>query len=157
MKNKLFRIIIVLFVIFVIGYAQNSFLGNYYIKAEFLSSIITFFSIIFGFYITSLAIFATSRYVSNLYQKVDINNPSLTLLNILLKKYKRGLTLLFFSILYLLVLHFIINQTDENKVLLSNYLLLPFLSVLVINFFYSYSMLVMLIKIIIQEAKNNEQ
>jgi hypothetical protein len=134
---------------------QAHFLSNYYIKSDMLDRIITFLSIIFGFYITSLAIFATSKYVSTLYKTVDKENPNITLLHTLLKNYKDGLKLIFFSILYLLIVQFVVNQTENDEMLFSNLWLLPFLSVIIVNFWYSYKMLRDLIRIILQEAKNN--
>jgi len=140
------------FVIFCI--LQYYLLGSYRIESNLISNIVTFLSIIFGFYITSLAIFVTSTYVSQLYKITDQNNKSVTLLHTLIEKYKAGLILILISILYLLVIQFMLSQADNNKIILSNIYVLPFLWVVIANFFYSYRMLVILIKIIIQEAKN---
>ena len=133
---------------------QYFLLGTYYIESNLINNIVTFFSIIFGFYITSLAIFVTSTYVSQLYKITDQNNKSVTLLHTLITQYKVGLILILISILYLLFIEFILSQTDNNKIILSNIYVLPFLWLVITNFFYSYRMLNTLIKIIIQEAKN---
>lgn len=140
------------FVIFCI--LQYFLLGTYYIESNLINNIVTFFSIIFGFYITSLAIFVTSTYVSQLYKITDQNNKGVTLLHTLITQYKVGLILILISILYLLFIEFILSQTDNNKIILSNIYVLPFLWLVITNFFYSYRMLDTLIKIIIQEAKN---
>ena len=133
---------------------QYFLLGTYYIESNLITNIVTFFSVIFGFYITSLAIFVTSTYVSQLYKITDQNNKSVTLLHTLITQYKVGLILILISILYLLFIEFILSQTDNNKIILSNIYVLPFLGLVIANFFYSYRMLNTLIKIIIQEAKN---
>lgn len=151
--KKIIKILLISFCIPIIIYIQLKFLGNYYLKTEILTSIITFLSIIFGFYITSLAIFVTSKYVSDLYKITDENNKSLTLLQILIKKYKFGLNVLLVSIAYFILIQFYINQNRNNEILFSNKVLFPFFILLLLNFLYSYFMLNTLIKIIIQEAK----
>ena len=41
------------------------------IEKRFISSLLTVFSIFFGFYITSFAVFSTSKYLSKLYDIQD--------------------------------------------------------------------------------------
>lgn len=137
--------------------AQYFLLSTYSLSNDVINNFIVFLSIIFGFYITSLAIFVTSKYVSNLYKITDKNNKSVTLLHTLINNYKLGLTLILLSIFYLLIFQFIFNQNDNDDVFLSNLWALPILGIFVINFWYSFKMLNDLIKIIIQEAKNNSK
>lgn len=150
---KLVKYIIVFFVI---GILQYQFLDDFYINEELISNITVFMSIIFGFYITSLAIFVTSSYVSSLYQKQDKRNKSATLLHTLVYNYKLGLTITLFSILYLILLQFIIIQeidTDGSVIYLSKIAAIPFSFIVLFNFLYGYKMLSDLVKIIIQESK----
>jgi len=147
---------------FIIGIAvlsalQYFLLGDFCLKSDIISSIITFLSIVFGFYITSLAIFVTSSYVAELYKITDQNNKSVTLLHTLISNYRFGLTFILSTILYLLILQFIINQSVDDKILLSAIYALPFLFFVIFNFFYSYKMLNDLIKIIIQESKRHSR
>ena len=144
--------LVVLFII--ISLSQYFFIGKFSVSNDLITNIITFLSIIFGFYITSLAIFVTSQYVSSLYKIIDKENQTVTLLHTLVRNYKIGLTVILISILYLLFLNFFINQTLEKVLLLNNLKTLPFLSVVIFNFVYSYKMLSDLINVIIQEAKN---
>lgn len=149
------RKIIWLVVLFVaISFGQYFWIGKSSISNDLITNIITFLSIIFGFYITSLAIFVTSQYVSNLYKIVDKENQTVTLLHTLVRNYKIGLTVILISILYLLFLNFSINQTPDKSLLLSNLEALPFLAMIAFNFCYSYKMLTDLINVIIQEAKH---
>lgn len=142
----------ILFLSICIG--QYFLMGNYNISNDLITNILTFFSIIFGFYITSLAIFVTSQYVSSLYKITNENNRTLTLLHTLVRNYKFGLTIILISIFYFLSLNFIINQVSAKSLLLSNVTTLPFLAILIFNFCYSYKMLADLINVIIQEAKH---
>ena len=95
-KNFLYIIAIPVFI-----YIQINFLGSFLLSIEIISNIIIFLSIIFGFYITSLAIFATSNYMYDLYKIADANNKNLTLLHTLINKYKTGLKIILFSIVLL--------------------------------------------------------
>lgn len=143
---------IVLFIF--IASCQYFLIGKFSISNDLITNIITFLSIIFGFYITSLAIFVTSQYVSGLYKIVDKENQTVTLLHTLVKNYKIGLTAILISILYLLFLNFYISQSIDKSSLLNNFKVLPFLPLVVFNFCYSYKMLSDLINVIIQEAKH---
>ena len=143
---------IVLFIL--ISFCQYFLIGKFSISNDLITNIVTFLSIIFGFYITSLAIFVTSQYVSNLYKIVDKENQTVTLLHTLVKNYKIGLTVILVSILYLLFLNFSISQSIDKSMLLNNFKVLPLLPLIVFNFGYSYKMLSDLINVIIQEAKH---
>lgn len=148
-----------LLVAFVVSLAIQYFcLRQFIVTSDLLNSIITFLSILFGFYIASLAIFVSSKYVSDLYKVVDSEKKNTTLLHTLIDNYKLGLVMNLFSIAYFIIIQFTINQSGNGKIILSsNYLLIPFLSILVINFIYSYRMLNDLLHVIIQEAKNNQR
>jgi hypothetical protein len=148
------KTIILLLTLVVFSILQYFILGSCYIESNLINNVVVFLSIIFGFYITSLAIFVTSTYVSQLYKITDQNNKSVTLLHTLISEYKVGLILILISILYLLIIEFVLRQTDNNKIILSAIYALPFSWVVITNFFYSYRMLDTLIKVIIQEAKN---
>ncbi len=136
---------------------QYRYLKSFSLTSDFISNFITFLSIVFGFYITSLAIFVTSRYVANLYKFTDKNNKDVTLLHALVYNYKRGLTIILASILYFLVLELYFFNDSKTTIPLSNNFALPALGLFIINFMYSYKMLKDLINIILQEAKENSK
>lgn len=148
------RIILLVVLLLSISTGQYFLIGNLSISGDLITNLLTFFSIIFGFYITSLAIFVTSQYVSDLYKITDKNNQSVTLLHTLVRNYKFGLSVILISILYFLILNFSIDQTGSKLLLLNNPIALPTLAVILFNFCYSYKMLTDLINVIIQEAKH---
>lgn len=151
LNNKIVKLFLFIIVISVLQY---KFLKNEYLQESLLANLITFLSVIFGFYVTSLAIFVTSKYVSSLYKVTDKDNHSQTLLHTLLYNYKFGLLLTLTSIAYLILVEFVMNKHDGKFMSLENYLLYPFVAVVLKNFWYSYKMLQDLIRIILQEAKN---
>jgi CBS domain containing-hemolysin-like protein len=135
---------------------QYYLLNGYSITGDLLNGVITFLSIIFGFYIASLAIFVSSRYVSELYSITDKDNKNLTLLHRLIKNYEFGLTMILISIAYFLIVQLLISQSEKKSMLLAeNPLFAVFLPMLCLNFLYSYRMLKDLLNVIIQEAKRN--
>lgn len=137
--NK-FKISLLLF--FSMGiYFQSNFIGNFFIKTQFISDVITFLSIIFGFYITSFAIFTTSRYVSELYLIGDKFQKSLTLLDSLIRSYRFGLIILLFTILYFFIMLFIVTQRSTDQISLKEFIALPITPLIFFNFFYGYKML----------------
>jgi hypothetical protein len=157
MIKKIIKIIF--FVILIVWYYYlQKYLWDIKIKNDLLNSLITFFSILFWFYITSLSIFVSSKYVSNLYQIEDKENSSQTLLHKLLFNYKVWLFLILFTIIYLLFITIILNQIKEQNI---NYLVLwdekilyIFIWLIILNIWYSYNMLWTTFKIILQESKN---
>lgn len=154
LSNKILKLILVLPVLWLF---QSQFLGNYFIKSDTISSSILFLSIIFGFYITSLAIFSTSSYVANLYKILDTKDKRVTLLHTLIKNYKFGLIFILISILYLLIIQLILNQFDKDELRLGEYYILPFTSFIISNFWHAYKMLNDLTNVIIQESKSDKR
>ena len=142
------------FFIIIFSLIQYFYFSRFLFKAEIFSDIITFLSIIFGFYITSLAIFVTSNYVSGLYKIRDKEDTSVTLLHTLISNYRFGLILVLLSLFYFISAHFFLIPDQNNFIHLSDKILLPFLGIIIINFWYFYKMLDYLIKVVLQEAKS---
>ncbi len=157
MKPQYKRLIVELFIFGIGGYyLQNFFLQGFVLKVDLLTNVVTFLSIAFGFYVTSFAIFSTSKYVTSLYSLTDSEDKSQTLLHALIFKYKVGMLVVLASILYIIVLILLLNQSGVNNVYMdskSSYLLT---SVFLFNLFYGYRMFGMLAQIIIQESKGRK-
>jgi hypothetical protein len=131
---------------------QFIFFKDIVFSENLLSSLISVLAIFFGFYVISLSIFSMSKFVGSLYETEvkDKNGYKTTILHILLGYYKFGLLLNLISILYFIFLLFLKGYSVNIGVYF--YLALP---LIVHNFIYSYMSLNKLIKIIIQELKNN--
>lgn len=148
------KIILLLTTLIFGSWFQLKYLKSVILTQDILTNLVTFLSILFGFYITSLAIFVTSRFVKSLYLITDEKNKSQTLLNRLLSNYKFGLIIALLSLSYFLLLSYFISSKNEVDVYLYTYITLPLSALILFNIIYSYFMLNDLIKIIIQEAKN---
>jgi len=154
MKKK----ILTLAVIFVaVIWVQVQFLSEQRFHVSVVSDIVTFLSILFGFYITSLAIFVTSQYVSNLYRVTDKNDKTRTLLHALTNNYKLGLLLTLASLAYFILIQFFLDVPIDGLVSFGEVQLYPILAFLILDFVYCFSMLKDLTEIIIQEGKSRSE
>ncbi len=132
---------------------QRYFLLKINFNFSIIGDIITFLSVIFGFYVTSLAIFATSQFVSGLYKVTDKKNDSYTLLHTLINNYKFGLIVVLISLVYFILAGLFIKPDINDQVSLGYFATIPFIALLVLNFTFCFRMLNNLINIIIQEGK----
>lgn len=155
-QNKTLLIKIIFF--FLVGVITYVFFGNYiFITTDFISNIVTFLSIIFGFYIASFSIFTTSKYVSQLYKIDDKENSGKqSLMDTLIQKYKAGLIITLLSIFYTLVIFFILKDNDFIN-LKQNIYLLGLLPIILLNFVYGFEMMNILVSVIRQTTKINQQ
>lgn len=149
LRSKLFLVFI--FILAVV--LQYKFLQDQTFTPNVINTIVTFLSVLFGFYITSLAIFVTSQYVRELYKTTDKNHKERTLLHTLLSNYKFGLVVNLFSIIYFIVLGLFFGNGDTFRMGDKPYILI--IALLAVNFLYHYLMLSDLIKIIVQESKSS--
>lgn len=155
MKNKK-PLIIYALILFISFFVQYYFFSNMKISTDFMANMIVFLSIVFGFYITSFAIFSTSYFVKSLYRVEDKEDSTQTLLHRLIKEYKKGLLFNFISIIYFIFLIFLTGQGNNNYLSLSN-LYTYFTPIFTImNFYFGIKMQNSLISIIIQESKINK-
>ena len=123
------------------------------VTLDFLMSIIIFLSVISGFYITSLTFFTTSNFIKNLY-KIEYKNK--TLLHKLLNRYRLGLFLSLFLVVYCIFMIFYISSKETHDfILLSNPFSLVLIVLLFWNFFTHYKLINDYIKIILQETKTH--
>ena len=120
------------------------------IKKEFIASLLTVFSMFFGFYITSFAVFSTSKYLSKLYKIQDKLDSRNTLLHSLIENFKWPAYLLLCSISYLIIIYIFI----ENKTSYLYYFTYIVWGVISLNIFYIYKTIDIFIKVTLQSAKH---
>lgn len=135
-----------------------SFLSQKYlgicIEKEFISALLTVFAIFYGFYVTSYAVFATSKYLSKLYQIENPTDNRKTLLDDLLEEFTSATYILLGSLIYLVIAYVIL----ENRYPLPfSYFLYFIWAVILINFFYAFRTINTFIKITRQSAKENSK
>lgn len=142
---------ITIIIVFIISFIAQFYL-NFTISNDFISTLLTVFSIIFGFYSTSFAVFATSKYLSKLYQLENPKDNRKTLLDDLLQEFTFATHFLLITLIYLVISYIFI----ENKYNLPlTYLLYLLWGFLVLNFFYAFKTISTFIKVTRQSAKEN--
>ena len=148
MNKKVITILIVLFLSSVIQHTLGI-----EIEGSMISSSLVVFSIFFGFYITSFAVFATSKYLPRLYEIEDKSDNSLTLLDVLLEDFKHYSHILLYSIIYLLLMEILVN--NFNEVYLVKFLLYFYGGVIFLNFFNAFQAVALFVKVVRQSLINS--
>ena len=143
MKQEIIKILIVLLLF---GGIQYWF--NVEIEKTTILFLLVIFSLFFGSYIISLAILAPSKCLSHLYEIEDKNDNSMTLLDVLLMKFKFYIYTLLYSMLYLVILG-ILNSISSNIYLTISYL---FFGLALLNFFNAYNAISLLMGLVRQTA-----
>ncbi len=133
---------------------QDGFLKQISISSGVISNLIVFLSIVFGFCATSLAIFATSKYMPQLYAIEDPWDKSKTLLHTLVGNYQSGLFFALLSILYFLFLQFRIDASSTGSIMLSSSSACFVFSAIILNFYFGFSLLKKLSQVVIQGGKS---
>lgn len=123
---------------------------DFVIEKRFISSLLIVLSMFFGFYITSFAVFATSKYLSKLYQIENETDNRKTLLDDLLEIYSWPSYFLLSSIVYLIFLYILIENNFSKLLCYFSYLLW---GVIALNIFYIFKTIRIFIKITRQSAK----
>lgn len=145
MKKKVFILIVLLVSFFIQTYL------NFIISAEFISTILTVLSIFFGFYVTSFAVFATSKYLGRLYKIENAKDNRKTLLDDLLGEFTYATKFLLSSIVFFILCYvFIENSIQQPVVSLLNLIW----GILTINIFFAFSAISIFIKVTRQSAKS---
>lgn len=108
------------------------------LRPDFIANILTFLSITNGFYITSLAMFAGTDFIKNLYQ-IQSEDPRYTLLHKLLAVFSFPFHIWIWTIWYLLICHIIIAQHIKDDMITPYWfewiILLCIFPVIIINFY----------------------
>ena len=120
------------------------------INKDFISSLLIVFSMFFGFYITSFAVFSTSKYLYKLYKIQDQTDNRKTLLDNLIEEFKWPAYFLLFSIVYLITVYIIIENKFPKFIYYCFYILW---GIIVLNIFYIFRTIDIFIKITRQSVK----
>ena len=126
---------------------------NLQFSKEFISTLLTVFALFFGFYITSFAVFSSSKYLSILYGLQDKNDNRMTLLDVLLREFKRATWALLTSIFALVVVYVCIENEWTCAVNYFSYLIW---GVLPMNIIYLYNSIKKFILITRKSAIENQ-
>jgi len=129
-----------------------SFLINIKITESAMQNFITFLSIVFGFYMTSLSVLYNSKYIKNMYQEIDPKKPTQRKITTLIQYFKHSAYLTVFTIFLLMITSLIVNI--DNNILIINPIFQSFLiSIVFSNFIFIILLFKVFINSLIKEAK----
>lgn len=118
-------------------------------EKDFITAVLTVYSVFFGFYITSFAVFATSKFLSKLYLKEDKYDSRNTLLDTLLQKFTFASNTLLISILHLVFCYILIENAFD---IILKFILPLTWGGIVINFGYAFYTVVIFARVTRQSA-----
>lgn len=127
------------------------------ITSGFVSALLTAFSIFFGFYLTSFAVFSSSSYVGTLYQIQDPNNSSLTLLHNLISEFKCATYIILSSIVYLVIVALLIDNTCVMNVCSKPYVFYLIWGIIAVNIGYAFKTIMIFIDFTFKSAANQNK
>lgn len=140
------------FVVTIIVSILLQYFINIEISEEFVNGLLTFFSILFGFYITSLSVFATSRYLVRLYAIQSEKDNRKTLLDELLEEFSFAIYLLLLSMFYGMILAIAISQKSYEYY--TTWFAGASYGVILINFYWAWHSVRTFIRVTRQSAKS---
>ena len=144
------KFIPIIFALLISAFVQHT--AELSVQKGIISVLLTILAIFFGFYITSFAVFSTSKYLSTLHNIQDKHDNRISLLDRLLEQFKFSTRFLLFSIIYLVLLYVFI---ENHKVGLVFYFVYFLWGVLFLNIFYIFRSISVFIKITRQSAKED--
>lgn len=147
-KEHKFYLFISIFVI-----VSLSFTIDISISESLMQNFITFLSITFGFYMTSLSVLYNSKYIKKLYDEVDPKKPTQRKIHTLKNYFKNSAYWSLFSI-GILIVYSLVTEVENNILQLTPF----FESVLVTTVFINFIFILLLFKVfingLIEEVSN---
>lgn len=128
----------------VIGIFTICFFIDVSISESLIQNFITFLSITFGFYMTSLSVLYNSKYIKKLYDEIDPKKPNQRKIHTLKNYFKNSAYWSLFSI-GLLMTYLLIVKIESNILVLNTFFESILVSVVFVNFIF----MVLLFKVFI--------
>jgi hypothetical protein len=146
-KDKYKIIILFLFVSFL------SYFSSIEISESLMQNFITFLSITFGFYMTSLSVLYSSKFIKKLHKEVDTKIKTQTKLHTLTAYFRNSAT---WSILSIIVLftYSLFFKSVNNYIQIEPIFEAPLIGILSINFLYLFLLLKVFLNGLEEEANH---
>lgn len=134
-----------------IGIFGISFFIDVSISESLMQNFITFLSITFGFYMTSLSVLYNSKYIKQLYDEIDPTKPTQRKIHTLKNYFKNSAYWSLFSI-GLLMIYSLIAKVESNSLVLNTLLESFLVSVVTVNFVFMFLLFKVFINGLIDES-----
>lgn len=143
------KILILIF----IGIFITCFFIDVSISESLMQNFITFLSITFGFYMTSLSVLYNSKYIKKLYYEIDFKKPTQRKIHTLKSYFKNSAYWAIFSI-GLLMIYSLISKVESSILILNTFMESILVSVVFVNFVYILLLFKIFINGLIEEVNN---
>jgi len=131
-----------------------NYVVNISISESLIQNFITFLSITFGFYMTSLSVLYNSKYIKKLYLEIDKIKPTQRKIHTLKTYFTNSAFWSLFSI-FILMIYSLVVKVDKNILVMNQF----FETILIITVFINFVFIFLLFKVfvngLIEEGKNN--
>lgn len=127
------------------------FLIDVSISESLMQNFVTFLSITFGFYMTSLSVLYNSKYIKKLYDEIDPRKPTQRKIHTMKNYFKVSAYWSLFSI-GLLITYSLITKVDNNVLVLNIFFESILVSVVFMNFSFLFLLFRVFINGLIEEA-----
>jgi len=121
------------------------------ISESLMQNFITFLSITFGFYMTSLSVLYNSKYIKKLYDEIDLIKPTQRKIHTLKSYFKASAYWSLFSI-GLLMIYSLITKVEHNNLDLNAFFEGILVSVVFINFVFMFLLFRVFVNGLIEES-----
>lgn len=146
-RNHMLYVLISSILIFIM-----CFIVDVFISESLIQNFITFLSITFGFYMTSLSVLYNSKYIKKLYDEVDPRKPTQRKIHTLKNYFKNSAYWSLFSIA-LLIVYSLVTTVEKNILILNPFFESILVSVVFANFIFMYLLFKVFINGLIAESK----
>lgn len=133
-----------------------SFVINIKLSESVIQNFITFISITFGFYMTSLSVLYNSRYIKRLYEEIDPQQPTQRKIHTLKAYFKYSAYWSLFSIAFTLFCS-MISSVENNVLQLSAVIEGLLVAILAINLIFTTFLFKVFMNGLIEEALNSKK
>jgi len=134
-----------------VGIFGTSFFIDVSISESLMQNFITFLSITFGFYMTSLSVLYNSKYIKKLYDEIDPRKPTQRKIHTLKNYFKNSAYWSLFSI-GLLMSYSLITKVENSTLVLNAFLESILVAVVFVNFVFMFLLFKVFINGLVEES-----
>lgn len=134
-----------------VGIFGISFFIDISISESLMQNFITFLSITFGFYMTSLSVLYNSKYIKKLYDEIDPRKPTQRKIHTLKNYFKNSAYWSLFSI-GLLMSYSLITKVENSTLVLNAFLESLLVAVVFVNFVFMFLLFKVFINGLVEES-----
>lgn len=134
-----------------VGIFGTSFFIDVSISESLMQNFITFLSITFGFYMTSLSVLYNSKYIKKLHDEIDPQKPTQRKIHTLKNYFKNSAYWSLFSI-GLLMSYSLITKVENSTLVLNAFLESLLVAVVFVNFVFMFLLFRVFINGLVEES-----